>query len=170
MTKRRAAVPRSTVAPAAPDTAALLQELRQLIGDARRAATAAVNVSLTALDWRVGKRMRDEVLAQARAEYGEQIVATLSRQLASEYGRGFEEKNLRRMMQFAEAFPDEAIVATLWRQLSGRMQLRLSPHATVLSFLRRSVEFPRLVRRLAVSRVVPARWRFNLPTFSAKLC
>jgi predicted nuclease of restriction endonuclease-like (RecB) superfamily len=33
-------------------------------------------------------------------------------------GRGFTEKNLHRMMQFAEAFPDEAIVATLWRQLS----------------------------------------------------
>ena len=118
MTKRRAAVPRSNIAPAAPDTAALLRELRQLIGDAQRAAAAAVNVSLTALYWRVGKRMRDEVLGQARAEYGEQIVATLSRQLVSEYGRGFEEKNLRRMMQFAEAFPDEAIVATLWRQLS----------------------------------------------------
>jgi hypothetical protein len=57
-------------------------------------------------------------LGQSRAEYGEQIVATLSRQLAAEYGPGFEEKSLRRMMQFAEAFPDEAIVATLWRQLS----------------------------------------------------
>jgi hypothetical protein len=38
--------------------------------------------------------------------------------LGAEFGRGFEEKNLRRMLQFAEAFPDEAIVATLWRQLS----------------------------------------------------
>jgi hypothetical protein len=54
---------------------------------------------------------------QSRAEYGEQIVATLSRQLVAEFGRGFEEKNLRRMVQFAEAFPDEAIVATLWRQI-----------------------------------------------------
>jgi len=118
MTKRRTRVSRSTVASVVPDTAGLLRDLRRLIGDAQRAAAAAVNMSLTALYWRVGKRMRDEVLGQARAEYGEQIVATLSRQLALEYGRGFEEKNLRRMMQFAEAFPDEAIVATLWRQLS----------------------------------------------------
>ena len=50
--------------------------------------------------------------------YGEAIVSTLSRQLTIDYGRGFEEKNLRRMVQFAEGFPDEAIVATLWRQLS----------------------------------------------------
>jgi predicted nuclease of restriction endonuclease-like (RecB) superfamily len=96
----------------------LLADVRQLIHEAQRAAAVAVNVSLTMLYWRVGKRIRDEVLQQARAGYGERIVATLSRQLASEYGRGFEEKNLRRMMQFAEAFPDEAIVATLWRQLS----------------------------------------------------
>jgi uncharacterized protein DUF1016 len=57
-------------------------------------------------------------MANERATYGEQIVATLSRQLVADFGRGFEKKNLHRMMQFAEAFPDEAIVATLWRQLS----------------------------------------------------
>ena len=118
MTKRRAAVSRSNNASVAPDTGALLQELRQLIGDAQRTAAAAVNVSLTALYWRIGKRIHEEVLGQSRAEYGQQIVATLSRQLVAEYGRGFDEKNLRRMVQFAEAFPDEAIVATLWRQLS----------------------------------------------------
>ena len=105
MTKRRGAVPRSNNASVAPDTGALLQELRQLIGDAQRTAAAAVNVSLTALYWRVGKRIRDEVLGQSRAEYGAEILATLSRQLVAEFGRGFEEKNLRRMVQFAEVFP-----------------------------------------------------------------
>ena len=59
-----------------------------------------------------------EVLGSERAAYGEQIVATLSRQLVADYGRGYTEKNLRRMIQFAEAFPEEEIVATLWRQLS----------------------------------------------------
>ena len=52
-----------------------------------------------------------EVLGSERAAYGEQIVATLSRQLVADYGRGYTEKNLRRMIQFAEAFPDEEIVA-----------------------------------------------------------
>lgn len=78
---------------------------------------------LAAAGWAVqgvksGKRIRDEALRHKLADYGERVVASLSRQLAAEYGRGFEEKNLRRMVQFAEAFPDEAIVATLWRQLS----------------------------------------------------
>jgi len=109
---------RSADASAQPQSAALLEDLRELIREAQRTATVAVNVSLTMLYWRVGKRIREEVLGLDRAEYGERIVATLSRQLATEYGRGFEEKGLRRMVQFAEAFPDEAIVATLWRQLS----------------------------------------------------
>jgi predicted nuclease of restriction endonuclease-like (RecB) superfamily len=42
----------------------------------------------------------------------------LSRQLALEYGNGFTEKNLHRMIQFAEIFSEEKIVATLSRQLS----------------------------------------------------
>jgi predicted nuclease of restriction endonuclease-like (RecB) superfamily len=101
-----------------PDTAPLLAELRQLIAEARHTAAVAVNVGQTMLYWRMGKRIRVDVLNHKRAGYGEEIVATLSRQLVLEYGRGFTEKNLRRMVQFAEAFPDESIVATLWRQLS----------------------------------------------------
>jgi hypothetical protein len=68
-----------------------------------------------------------EVLDNERAAYGEQIVATLSRQLVSEFGRGYTEKNLRRMIQFAAAFPEEEIVATLSRQLSWSHFRELPP-------------------------------------------
>jgi len=50
--------------------------------------------------------------------YGKQIVVTLARQLTEKYGRNFEEKNLRRMLQFAEQFQNDEIVVTLSRQLS----------------------------------------------------
>jgi hypothetical protein len=116
--KRPSARRRASALVEVPQADALLAELRALIQDAQRAAAVAVNMSLTMLYWRVGKRICEEVLRAQRADYGAQIVATLSRQLVVEYGRGFEEKNLRRMVQFAEVFPDEAIVATLWRQLS----------------------------------------------------
>src|SRR4051794_3551239 len=90
-------------------------EIRQLIADARQRAASAVNAELTLLYWRIGRRINAEVLQGQRADYGKQIIATLSAQLRVEYGRAFEEKNLRRMMQFAEVFPDEAIVAALRR-------------------------------------------------------
>jgi predicted nuclease of restriction endonuclease-like (RecB) superfamily len=77
----------------------------------------AVNAGLTALYWQIGTRIHRDILKERRAEYGVAIVATLSRQLVPEFGRGFDEKNLRRMVQFAEVFPDPAIVATLSRQL-----------------------------------------------------
>ncbi|MFT3886397.1 MAG: PDDEXK nuclease domain-containing protein [Flavobacteriales bacterium] len=62
-----------------------------------------------------------------RAEYGERIVVSLSRQLVLEYGQSFAEKNLRRMVQFAEVFPDEEIVVSLTRQLSWTHFLAFLP-------------------------------------------
>ena len=78
----------------APPSQALLDDLRRLIAEAKRAAAVAVNVSLTMLYWRVGHRIRGEVLGQARAGYGEEIVATLSRQLVLEHGARFYREKL----------------------------------------------------------------------------
>jgi len=96
----------------------LLADIRALIAEARRQTTVAVNMGLTLLYWRIGQRIHREVLGSERAAYGEQIVVTVSRQLVMDYGRGCSEKNLRRMVQFAELFPEQEIVATLSRQLS----------------------------------------------------
>ena len=95
----------------------LLTDVRELILRAREGVARAVDSRLTTLYWHVGRRVRQDILRKKRAEYGEQIVSALSAQLELEFGRGFGEKNLRRMIQFAEAFPDEKIVAALRRQL-----------------------------------------------------
>ena len=55
----------------ASQTDALLRDLRHLITDAKHTAAVAVNASLTSLYWHIGKRIREEILGQARAEYGE---------------------------------------------------------------------------------------------------
>lgn len=91
----------------------LLSDLRGLINDARQRVAASVNAELTMLYWRVGSRIRSDVLQNERADYGKQIVATLSQQLTADYGRNFDSKNLFRMIQFAALFPDEQIVVTL---------------------------------------------------------
>jgi len=95
----------------------LLKDLRELIEAARQDVARQVNSALVLLYWRVGKRIRQDILKEKRAEYGEQIVYAVSAQLVKEFGTGFSEKNLRRMVQFAEGFPDEGIVVTLSRQL-----------------------------------------------------
>lgn len=96
----------------------LVNELRGLIDAARASVAQTVNSALTLLYWQVGQRIRTEVLSDARAEYGQQIVAVLSQQLVPVYGQGFGAKSMARMIQFAEVFPDAEIVATLSRQLS----------------------------------------------------
>ena len=105
----------------------LLADLRQLIAEARQTVARGVNAALVVLYWEVGQRIRSELLAQKRADYGEQIVATLSRQLTSEFGGSYTDKNLWRMIQFAETYPDREIVVSLIRQLSWTHFLALLP-------------------------------------------
>ncbi|QPK61672.1 DUF1016 family protein [Methylomonas sp. LL1] len=100
------------------DSQALLTDIRQLIGQSRAQLATAVNSALTLLYWHIGLRIQREVLKGERAEYGEQIVITLAKQLETDYGRGFSSKNLRHMLRFAEVFPTEEIVYALSRQLS----------------------------------------------------
>jgi predicted nuclease of restriction endonuclease-like (RecB) superfamily len=94
----------------------LLSDLRALILEARQRVAQTVNAGLGLLYWNIGMRIRKDILNQRRAGYGEEIVRTLSAQLTLEFGRGFTEKNLHRMVQFAEVFPDSQIVAALLRQ------------------------------------------------------
>ena len=111
----------------------LITDLRTLINEARNKVALIVNTEITLLYWHIGKRINKEVLGNQRAEYGKQIVSTVSTQLTKEYGRGFELRNLRRMMQFAELFPDFQIVAPLARQLSWSHFLMLFPIKDPLS-------------------------------------
>lgn len=105
----------------------LLGELRQMIESTRQSVASAINAGLTALNWKIGYRIRSEILKNKRAEYGKEIVATVSNELSQEYGVGFSEKNIRRMIQFAEVFPDEQIVVSLIRQLSWTHFIALIP-------------------------------------------
>ena len=105
----------------------LLGDIRHLIEQARRWTATAVNTNLTMLYWEIGVRIHQDILHGKRAEYGRQIVHALSAQLTNEYGSSFKEKNLRRMIQFAEVFPDKQIVVSLTRQLSWTHFITLIP-------------------------------------------
>lgn len=105
----------------------LVERVSLLVDEARQAVASYANTTSTMAYWRVGSLIDSEVLDRERADYGAQIVVTLSRQLVGRYGRNFEEKNLRRMVQFARLFPDPEIVVTLSRQLSWSHFLALLP-------------------------------------------
>ena len=94
-------------------------ELATLNAEARIHVTSIANYELTMMYWHIGERINCVVLGNERADYGKQIVATVSRQLQAWYGsNGFEERTIRRMVQFAQEFPDWQIVSPLVSKLS----------------------------------------------------
>ncbi len=101
-----------------PGVPELFADIRGMIEETRAAVAATVNAGLTILYWRIGKRINEEILGHDRAEYGKEILATLSQELTRDYGRGFSYSTLTRMVRFAEAFPEEPIIATLSQTLS----------------------------------------------------
>lgn len=105
----------------------LLDDIRTLIDTTRQRVATAVNAQLTLLYWQIGRRIHLHIVQQQRAAYGEEILATLSRELTAHYGRGFSYAALTRMQRFAELFAAEPIVATLSQQLSWSHVVELLP-------------------------------------------
>ena len=106
----------------------LLYDIRQIIEQARMRVAVVANSETTLLYWHIGERINKEILNHQRADYGKQIVSTLSTQLKTEFGeKGFEERNLWRMMQFAQLFPDLEIVSPLATQLSWSHFIEVLP-------------------------------------------
>jgi hypothetical protein len=84
----------------------LFSELSKIIDNSQKLVAVYANSSLVGVYWQVGQLINKHILQSKRAEYGKEIVSTVSSQLKEKYGRSFEERNLRRMMQFAEQFLD----------------------------------------------------------------
>jgi len=109
----------------------LFSNVSEIIESRKFNAISVANSQVVLMFWEIGKYVNSTILGMERAEYGKQIVVTLSRQLVAKYGKSFEDKNLRRMMQFANQFDDEQIVVTLSRQLSWSHFLVLLPLKTM---------------------------------------
>ena len=76
-------------------------DVTTLIHQAKQRAAVAVNSELTLLYWQVGQRINQYVLGGERADYGKQVVATLSKALTAQFGRGWSRRSLFKMIQFA---------------------------------------------------------------------
>ena len=57
----------------------LFEQIKNLIEQTKN--NVAVNSSMTMMYWNIGKLINDEILQNKRAEYGKEIVATVSQQL-----------------------------------------------------------------------------------------
>ena len=84
----------------------LLNDIRQIIEDARRHVQRNVNMAMVQTYWHIWKRIvEEEQQGQKRAKYAAEIVQQLSNALIQEFGKGFSATNLRQMRQFFLAYP-----------------------------------------------------------------
>ena len=111
--RKRAGGSAHTGALAIVDESGLLSDLRSLIQSARQRVATVANSTTTLLFWYLGRRLLAENLQDERAEYGKQILASVSRELTVEFGQAFSLRSLYRAIQFHQCFPDLAIVSTL---------------------------------------------------------
>ena len=121
----------------------LFRELSLLIEKNKQKVVSQAKSTVNLLFWQIGKRINDEILHSKRAEYGAQIISNLAEKLSTQFGRSFEVKNLRRMMQFAAQFPNRKIVVPLARQLSWSHIILLLPLKSLdekLFYARHTVE------------------------------
>lgn len=88
------------------DEASLLKYLVGIIEEGQRVAAVQVNTTLTMTYWLVGRAISVNTLRNGRAEYGKQIVGSLSHELTARFGAGFDRSNLTRMVSFARTFPE----------------------------------------------------------------
>jgi predicted nuclease of restriction endonuclease-like (RecB) superfamily len=105
----------------------LFSDLAQIIEQGKKQVVAQVNSVLTLTYWHVGKKINEHILNNERAEYGKEVISPIALRLVEKFGRSFDLKNLYRMMQFAEVFPEIEIVVPLARQLSWSHFIILFP-------------------------------------------
>jgi len=104
--KKNTGPPKSAV-PAAPvNLDGLLNQLRTLIVQARQQALRAVDVVQVRTCWEMGRHIVEfEQGGAERAEYGAKLLPRLAERLTAEFGKGFDERNLRHMRAFFRTFP-----------------------------------------------------------------
>lgn len=88
-----------------PPADTLYQEVRDILQAARKTAYKAVNFAMVAAYWQIGKVITEDELQNKRAAYGKAVLQNLSIRLTEEFGKGFDERELRKMCQFYRLFP-----------------------------------------------------------------
>lgn len=84
----------------------LIADIRTLLAASRQQLQTAVNSAMVLTYWQVGRLIvEDEQAGAARAEYGTQQIELLADALASEFGSGFDARNLRNMRRFFITYP-----------------------------------------------------------------
>ncbi|MEA2017880.1 MAG: PDDEXK nuclease domain-containing protein [Campylobacterota bacterium] len=96
----------------------LFNDVKSLIEQTKNSVAVQVNGTLTLMYWNIGFKINQNIVKNNRAEYGKEIVNSVSTQLVKEFGNSFSKRNLFHMIKFYKVFNDEKIVHALSTQLT----------------------------------------------------
>ena len=112
----------------------LLDALRGLIQQGRQQALRAVDMVQVQTCWEIGRHIVEfEQGGETRAAYGKKLLPRLAEALTREFGRGFDDRNLRNMRAFYQAFPIWHAVRTELSWMHYQALLRVSNKEARLS-------------------------------------
>ena len=129
-----------------------ISEIKRILETARQKSYVAVNSAMVEAYWLIGKRIvEEEQHGKARAEYGKEILKTLSEELTKEFGKGFGMRNLWDFRKFYLNFSEQEIMHTLCAQLTWshiRLVMRVSDNNAQTYYLKEATENHWSVRTL----------------------
>ncbi|MEI6048952.1 MAG: PDDEXK nuclease domain-containing protein [Bacteroidota bacterium] len=96
----------------------LYAQVKLLIEESKTKVYQLVNTEITMLYWSIGKHISQNIKISKKADYGKNILQTLSAKLVEEYGKGFGVRNLANMVKLFNLFPDSEILQTVSAKLS----------------------------------------------------
>ena len=124
-----------------PSLERLYNDVRSIIETARATAYRAVNFSMVQAYWSIGRSVVEEEQAgKNRAEYGKQLLANLSHRLTTEYGKGFDYRNLAYMRQFYQTFPNMNALRSELSWTHYRILMRVEKEPAREFYLKECVE------------------------------
>ena len=92
------------------DKTQIYGQIKEILTMARAKAYSAINFAMVEAYWLIGKQIVEAQAGNERAEYGTQLLKYLSQQLTHDFGKGFEERELRKIRQFYLTFPPTSTV------------------------------------------------------------
>ncbi len=140
----------------------LFQSIRDIINQSREKVFRVANSTLLLTYWQIGQLIvKDEQNGKERAEYGKSVLKNLSKKLTLEFGKGFDESNLRNMRSFFQAFPIRDAVRHELSWTHYRLLLRQENKQKRSYYLNESIEnnwssrdLKRQINSLAYERVL----------------
>ena len=123
-------------------------EIKSILESARKQVYYSVNSTMVAAYWQIGKCIVEKQGGEERAEYGAQVISELSMRLTADFGKGFDQRNLRNMRSFYLAFPIWNTVCTELTWSHYRTVLRVENETARKWYINEAVSQAWSVRQL----------------------